>query len=66
MLFEPMGITGVEWIRVKGDTDAGGIMWRDRHQRADYPETLTTGYGTQRQNAGVISVGPEMLWVKRE
>jgi CubicO group peptidase (beta-lactamase class C family) len=23
-LFEPMGITGVEWIRVKGDTDAGG------------------------------------------
>jgi len=23
-LFEPMGISGVEWIRVKGDTDAGG------------------------------------------
>jgi CubicO group peptidase (beta-lactamase class C family) len=23
-LFEPMGITWVEWIRVKGDTDAGG------------------------------------------
>jgi CubicO group peptidase (beta-lactamase class C family) len=23
-LFEPMGITGVEWIRVKGDADAGG------------------------------------------
>jgi CubicO group peptidase (beta-lactamase class C family) len=23
-LFEPMGIAGVEWIRVKGDTDAGG------------------------------------------
>jgi CubicO group peptidase (beta-lactamase class C family) len=23
-LFEPMGITGAEWIRVKGDTDAGG------------------------------------------
>jgi CubicO group peptidase (beta-lactamase class C family) len=23
-LFEPMGITGVEWIRVKGATDAGG------------------------------------------
>ncbi|MBN9090723.1 MAG: serine hydrolase [Reyranella sp.] len=23
-LFEPMGITGTEWIRVKGDTDAGG------------------------------------------
>ena len=23
-LFEPMGITGVEWIRVEGDTDAGG------------------------------------------
>ena len=23
-LFEPMGITSVEWIRVKGDTDAGG------------------------------------------
>jgi CubicO group peptidase (beta-lactamase class C family) len=23
-LFEPMGITGVEWIGVKGDTDAGG------------------------------------------
>ena len=23
-LFEPMGITGVEWIRVKGDSDAGG------------------------------------------
>jgi CubicO group peptidase (beta-lactamase class C family) len=23
-LFEPLGITGVEWIRVKGDTDAGG------------------------------------------
>jgi CubicO group peptidase (beta-lactamase class C family) len=25
-LFEPMGITGVEWIRVKGDTDAGGRL----------------------------------------
>jgi CubicO group peptidase (beta-lactamase class C family) len=24
MMFEPLGITGVEWIRVKGDTDAGG------------------------------------------
>ena len=23
-LFEPLGITGVEWIRVKGDADAGG------------------------------------------
>jgi CubicO group peptidase (beta-lactamase class C family) len=23
-LFEPLGITGVEWTRVKGDTDAGG------------------------------------------
>jgi CubicO group peptidase (beta-lactamase class C family) len=23
-LFEPIGITSVEWIRVKGDTDAGG------------------------------------------
>jgi CubicO group peptidase (beta-lactamase class C family) len=23
-MFEPLGITGVEWIRVKGDTDAGG------------------------------------------
>jgi CubicO group peptidase (beta-lactamase class C family) len=23
-IFEPLGITGVEWIRVKGDTDAGG------------------------------------------
>ena len=23
-LFEPMGITGAEWSRVKGDTDAGG------------------------------------------
>jgi CubicO group peptidase (beta-lactamase class C family) len=23
-LIEPLGITGVEWIRVKGDTDAGG------------------------------------------
>jgi CubicO group peptidase (beta-lactamase class C family) len=23
-LFEPLGITGVQWIRVKGDTDAGG------------------------------------------
>jgi CubicO group peptidase (beta-lactamase class C family) len=23
-LFEPLGITGVEWLRVKGDTDAGG------------------------------------------
>jgi CubicO group peptidase (beta-lactamase class C family) len=23
-LFEPLGITGAEWIRVKGDTDAGG------------------------------------------
>jgi CubicO group peptidase (beta-lactamase class C family) len=23
-LFEPLGITAVEWIRVKGDTDAGG------------------------------------------
>jgi CubicO group peptidase (beta-lactamase class C family) len=22
--FEPMGITGLEWIRVKGDTNAGG------------------------------------------
>jgi CubicO group peptidase (beta-lactamase class C family) len=24
MLFEPLGITGFEWTRVKGDTDAGG------------------------------------------
>ncbi len=24
MVFEPMGITDVEWIRVKGETDAGG------------------------------------------
>ena len=24
VLFEPLGITGFEWIRVKGDTDAGG------------------------------------------
>jgi CubicO group peptidase (beta-lactamase class C family) len=23
-LFEPLGITGVEWVRFKGDTDAGG------------------------------------------
>jgi CubicO group peptidase (beta-lactamase class C family) len=23
-LFEPLGIAGIEWIRVKGDTDAGG------------------------------------------
>jgi CubicO group peptidase (beta-lactamase class C family) len=23
-LFEPLGITGIEWIRFKGDTDAGG------------------------------------------
>jgi CubicO group peptidase (beta-lactamase class C family) len=23
-IFEPLGITAVEWIRVKGDTDAGG------------------------------------------
>jgi CubicO group peptidase (beta-lactamase class C family) len=23
-LFEPLGITGEEWMRVKGDTDAGG------------------------------------------
>jgi CubicO group peptidase (beta-lactamase class C family) len=29
-LFEPMGITGVEWIRVKGDTDAGGDCACDR------------------------------------
>jgi CubicO group peptidase (beta-lactamase class C family) len=24
VLFEPLGITGFEWIRVKGDADAGG------------------------------------------
>jgi CubicO group peptidase (beta-lactamase class C family) len=24
-LFEPLGITGFEWTRVKGDTDAGGV-----------------------------------------
>jgi CubicO group peptidase (beta-lactamase class C family) len=24
VLFEPLGITGEEWMRVKGDTDAGG------------------------------------------
>jgi CubicO group peptidase (beta-lactamase class C family) len=33
-LFEPLGVAGIEWIRVKGDTDAGGdcacdaAIWR--------------------------------------